>query len=173
MERSKRKKAVAKVEKIFSDLLPKLPSKIMIGIDPGTETGIAIYDPESKKIISIYTLNLGMSFSLIQSILGVGSTVFVICEDARKRKGNLPTDKNRLQGAGSIKCESKVWEQLLDSFFIPHLMTKPSETKMNPSFFEKMTGYRGRSSNHGRDAAMKVFGITLSKADLLIDTYYG
>jgi hypothetical protein len=32
------------------------------------------------------------------------------------------------------------------------------KTKINKDYFQKLTGYKGNTSEHGRDAAMLVFG---------------
>ena len=64
------------------------------------------------------------------------------------------------QGAGSIKRDAKIWEDFLNRKNIDFQMVNPTsrKTKINKDYFQKLTGYKGNTSEHGRDAAMLVFG---------------
>jgi hypothetical protein len=139
---------------------------IVVGIDPGTYTGYSEWDLDLKKIQNLKTLNLATAF---REILDNRENIaIVVIEDARKRKQfkGKEFDKGRLQGAGSIKAESKIWEMLMIEFEIPYRMTHPSNTKMSAQTFKAATKYKERSSSHARDSAMMIQGLTKTKINL-------
>ena len=136
---------------------------IYIGIDPGTHTGIAVWDSEEKKFLYMDTLPIHRALDVVDLWYRKHSgRVMVIFEDARKRKtfrqeyGNI----SKLQGAGSIKRDCSIWEDFLTDLDIPFQSPPPSigKTKPRPEYFTKLTGWKERTSNHARDAAMIVFG---------------
>ena len=66
------------------------------------------------------------------------------------------------QNIGMNKKESMLLEQFCIKNGLDYTMVKPSKktmTKLNSEQFKKMTGYSGRTSEHGRDAAMLVYGL--------------
>lgn len=139
---------------------------IYIGIDPGTHTGIAVWDSSLKKFHEIATLPIHKAMNLVEKWETTAKVnnvkLEVIFEDARKRKtfrqeyGNI----SKLQGAGSIKRDCSIWEDFLTDLDIPFQSPPPSigNTKPRPEYFTKLTGWKERTSNHARDAAMIVFG---------------
>lgn len=136
---------------------------IYIGIDPGKHTGIAVWDTESKKLIDVDTLLIHQALDKVRAWVWATLTsnrkLHVIVEDARQRT-YIPTDPARIQGAGSIKRDSIIWEDFLKDLKIPHTMQGPHKgmTKMTEEYFKKISGWEGRTSNHARDAALLVMG---------------
>lgn len=88
--------------------------------------------------------------------------VCVFVEDARQRKWYNDAGKSRdkLQGAGSIKRDCKIWEDFLRDKGIPFKLIAPKNntTKLSAPAFKSITGYTGRTCEHSRDAAMMVYG---------------
>lgn len=90
-------------------------------------------------------------------------TVFI--EDARLRKW-IPQEascseyRGKLMGAGSVKRDASFWEDFCKDYGIRLVKVPPREntTKLAPRVFARITGYKGRTSEHARDAAMLVFG---------------
>ena len=135
---------------------------IYIGIDPGTHTGVAVWDSKERKFLSLETMPIHIALTRVLAIAERHrDDVQVIFEDARLRtwfgKGNVSA---KAQGAGSVKRDCSIWEDFLTDMEIPFLTTKPGNvaTKVTPSWFRKLTGWEGRCSEHARDAAMLVFG---------------
>lgn len=135
---------------------------IYIGIDPGTHTGVAVWDSKEGKFLSLETMPIHIALTRVLAIAERHrDDVQVIFEDARLRtwfgKGNVSA---KAQGAGSVKRDCSIWENFLTDMEIPFVTTKPGNvaTKVTPSWFRKMTGWEGRCSEHARDAAMLVFG---------------
>ena len=129
---------------------------IYIGIDPGVNTGVAIWDSNSKKFLSIETMPILEAISKVN----VYRDAVVIIEDARQRKWFGNSGKERLQGAGSIKRDCQIWQEFLESNEITHYWVAPknNKTKLDAMQFKQITGYVGRTNVHGRDAAMLVYG---------------
>ena len=135
---------------------------IYIGIDPGTHTGVAVWDSKEGKFLSLETMPIHIALTRVLAIAERHrDDVQVIFEDARLRtwfgKGNVSA---KAQGAGSVKRDCSIWEDFLIDMEIPFVTTKPGNvaTKVTPSWFRKLTGWEGRCSEHARDAAMLVFG---------------
>jgi hypothetical protein len=137
----------------------------VIGVDPGTNTGFAVYDKEGKRLTIVCTLQIHEAFDAVRKINAVAKNcsfkIFVRVEDARKRKwfGNGATAKQ--QGAGAIKIQCKQWEEFLLAEGISFEMVAPAkiQTKVDAKKFKMITGWAGRTSNHARDAAMMVYGL--------------
>ena len=141
-------------------------SNVSIGLDPGTHTGLAVWDGDRFTIIE--TLPIHAALLRVKELFDRysfnGNGVTVYFEDARQRtwfpKMTAAKDRARLQGAGSVKRDSTIWEDALTDWGIPFVAVAPKNnmTKITPQFFRVMTGWQGRTSEHGRDAAMLVFG---------------
>jgi hypothetical protein len=136
---------------------------IYIGIDPGTHTGVAVWDTKERNLLSLETLPIHQA--LIKVMMWrdrVGHDLQVVFEDARQRTW-FGKDKNtsaKLQGAGSIKRDCSIWEDFLTDYEIPFRAVPPQKgcTKWDDKYFKMVTGWKGKTSNHSRDAAILVFG---------------
>jgi len=135
---------------------------IYIGIDTGVNTGIAVWDSGIKEFISVESQMIHEAMQTTQrwfSVLNPTKTK-VRVEDARQRK-YITGGREKLQGAGSVKRDAKIWEDFLTDYDIPYEMVAPKNniTKLSAETFKKMTGWQGRTNEHGRDAAMLIFGL--------------
>lgn len=65
-----------------------------------------------------------------------------------------------MQGAGSVKRDASIWEEFCTDYEIPFRALPPIKggTKLQPDYFKALTGWKGKTSEHARDAAMIVFG---------------
>jgi len=131
-----------------------------IGIDSGTNTGFAVWSTKQKKFVSIETMMIHQAFECVMEYAnGFGKeNIFVVVEDANKRKWYGSNANAKMQGAGSIKRDGKVWRDFLEDKEIPHEMVHPLRggTKLDEQTFKNTTGWTERTSNHARDAAMLV-----------------
>lgn len=137
-----------------------------IGIDPGTITGFAL--SEDKKLTQVMGLQLIKIIRKVENILDNlddSDNVEIIVEDARLRAGSI----KRAQGAGSIKRDCAIWEEVLSKYKDCHNVkinfVKPDSSslrqmcKKNAHYFWKVTKWPHRTNNHGRDAAMLIYEI--------------
>jgi hypothetical protein len=131
-----------------------------IGIDPGTKTGLAMWDAQERKFITIETTAIHIAFDIISNLDAeiISQTLFRV-EDARQRQWFGKAGPEQLQGAGSIKRDCAIWEYFMKDRKANYEMVAPknNKTKLSSELFERMTKYKGRTSEHGRDAAMLVF----------------
>lgn len=135
---------------------------ICIGIDPGTHTGLAVWDTNEGRFLSLETVPIHQA--LIKVMMWrdrVGHDLQVVFEDARQRKWFGKGDTNaKAQGAGSIKRDCSIWEDFCKDYQIPVIVVPPKKgcTKLSASYFKAISGWTGKTSNHARDAAMLVIG---------------
>lgn len=133
--------------------------KIRIGIDPGVNTGIAV--TVNGRLTVVKSVPIHQALDMVKRYKG--NDLFVRVEDARQRRGGLAP----MSGVGSIRRDCKIWEDFLKDHNIFYFMVKPvnknsgGRTKMNARWFELLTGWKKKTNEHGRDAAMLVFGINV------------
>lgn len=133
---------------------------ICIGIDPGTHTGVAVWDSKEGKFLSLETLPIHRAMVEVMN-LRIGREILVVFEDARQRKWFGKGDTNaKKQGAGSVKRDCSIWEDFCKDYGIPFRAIPPVKgaTKITPEYFKLISHYQGRTSEHSRDAAMLVIG---------------
>lgn len=134
---------------------------VYIGVDTGVNTGFAVWSVDDKKFLEIKTLKIHQAMErVLDYIQRLGlSEVFVVYEDARLRKWYGSDSNAKMQGAGSVKRDAKVWEDFLKDKKIQHKGIHPLKgaTKLDAKLFKSITKYDGVTSEHSRDAAMMVF----------------
>lgn len=140
---------------------------ILIGIDPGVKTGFAVWDTTRRQLLRVETLTIIEALAAVLQYRRTES-VRIVMEDARLRKW-LPRERNeseyrgKLMGAGSIKRDCEIWQEFADFYHIPLTLIPPRKglTKWTAEYFARLTGWKGRTSNHARDAALLVWGRTM------------
>lgn len=144
---------------------------LLIGIDGGTHTGMAVWDTEAQEFLQIATLPLHRALEEVNrwkyacDMAPRPTPLRVVVEDPRQRTWFRPERSNseyrgRLMGAGAAKRDAKIWEEFLQDKGILYEMRKPraGATKWDAKFWEQVIGYKGRTSEHSRDAALLVYG---------------
>jgi hypothetical protein len=142
----------------------------IIGIDCGVKTGICIYHKPTKTICKLSSGTLiEVMFSLMYPSVWwdriIAGQVFMRIEDARQRKW-IPKQKTetaergRREGAGYVKAHCAIWEDFCKRVGIPYELVPPknNKTKVDAEYFRMLTGYKEKTNNHSRDAAMLVIG---------------
>ena len=141
---------------------------IYIGIDTGVHTGYAVYDSRIQQLTAVGTDKIHNVMQLVSGLNDVskekGDNIRVRVEDARKRTWygfhTAKQDRARLQGAGSVKRDAQIWEDFLTDLCVDFEMVAPKNnaTKLTAESFRQLTGWAGKTNEHGRDAAMLVYG---------------
>ena len=142
---------------------------ICIGIDPGTHTGVAVWDTREGKFLSLVTLPIHRALEMVKEMSHpfwhmdklYHEDIQVVFEDARQRTWYGHGDTNaKLQGAGSVKRDCSIWEDFCKDYGIPFWAKPPVKgaTKVSAEYFKMISHYTGRTSEHSRDAAMLVIG---------------
>lgn len=133
-------------------------SRLAVGIDPGVNTGVAIWDYVHKRYVDIRTMPIHEAWKLLNAIKPF--VEIVIVEDVRKLKRRGGLDPARIQGAGSVKRDCSAWEKFLSGSGYGYVMRpigKYSVRKCSTDYFKATTEWPHITSSHGRDAAMLVF----------------
>jgi hypothetical protein len=138
-----------------------MSKKLLIGIDPGVNTGIATYDPEKKSLL-LDTLKLHEAFrQLIQLNQFWDLEVVIENPNLWTHFQNSKDAKAKLQGAGSVKRDYSAWVEFLTDYGIPFNGVRPDKSRnayaKQNALFQKITGYTKRCSEHARVAAMLVY----------------
>jgi len=140
----------------------------IIGIDPGTTTGLCAYNRITKiELLTSGTL-LEMQYILQAHPWNMrikGGLVFMRIEDARLRtwipyEKTEKAERGHREGAGYVKAHCAIWEDFCKIWGIPFELVAPkkNKTKVKADYFKKLTGWEGKSNSHSRDAAMLVVG---------------
>lgn len=142
-----------------SRFAPKASYDYIVGIDTGVHTGWAMWDKKQRKLVRVQTLMVHDALTMLDE-LRKESQIFVRFEDARLRKWFGKTGKEKWQGAGSVKRDAKLMEDYLKAKGIPYEAVAPAanKTKLTHKQFCQLTGWEQQTNEHGRDAAMLVFG---------------
>lgn len=133
----------------------------MIGVDPGTTTGFAEWDARRYRFLRIEGLKLHEAWARVLELKAAGVLHSVTFEDARLRTGYFGDDSAaKQQGAGSIKRDCSAWADFLGSHGIAYRAVSPKAKgrKVDAAPFARLTGWQARTNEHGRDAAMLVYG---------------
>lgn len=135
---------------------------IYIGIDTGVNTGIAIWESKTKQFISIESVKIHEAMATVNHCVTTFANggIVVRVEDARKRKWFGETGKEKAQGVGSIKRDAVIWEDFLTGLGCEFQLVAPknNKTKLSAVQFKQYTSWVGKTNEHGRDAAMLVYG---------------
>lgn len=136
-------------------------TRLIVGIDPGVSTGVALWDCATKTLRDVLTLGILQAQQHVLTIKNLGNLSHIVMEDARLRTGYFgPNAKAKQQGAGSIKRDCSIWTEFCDIHGIMLRCVSPKHkgAKVDAATFAKLTKWEGRTSEHGRDAALLVIG---------------
>jgi hypothetical protein len=132
---------------------------LIIGIDPGKENGFACWFPAAKKFSAIKTLKTYEVLEHLMGLIHLKEPFKVVIEDPYSWRYHGKSQSNKLQGAGAVKARFKAIIEFLEAYDIPYEKKSIQGTvKYDAKTFKQMTGYQLSTSQHGRDAAMMVFG---------------
>ena len=107
---------------------------ICIGIDPGTHTGVAVWDTREGKFLSLATMPIHRALEMVLAWRDgmwykdkyIHEKVEVVFEDARQRTWFGHGDTNaKAQGAGSVKRDCSIWEDFCKDYGIPYWAKPP------------------------------------------------
>ena len=139
---------------------------VIVGIDPGVHTGVAVWDTSARQLLNVTCCGIVEAMAYLEDLHRERTIKVVTIEDARQRRW-IPRErdfrqlKGRAMGAGSVKRDCSIWEEWCRMHRIEFnpIPPKNNVTKLSDVQFRGITGYDRRTNEHGRDAAMLVFGI--------------
>ena len=144
--------------------IPKNLPKYVIGIDCGTNTGLAVWNRSEKQFETLKTFKIHDALFFIKDFIAKQVEFCVFIENPNTFvgfKGKFAENKSKLQGAGSIKRDYAIWEDFLNDNKITFFPTRLQGNikKITKEQFFAFTGVKIQTSEHARDAAMIVFGL--------------
>lgn len=163
--------SVTKWRKINNIIPPEV--RHIVGIDPSK--GFAIYHRKEKELMTVKTTTFwGIIKDLEYMVNHIGADKFAVyIEDVRnprvwqldkKLKGKKNFTENEVRyycgvarnvGKNHEDCEKIIeWCKINKVQCVPVPPTKASNTKLGKEKFNNITGWKVRTSEHGRDAAM-------------------
>jgi hypothetical protein len=134
-------------------------SKIYVGIDPGVMTGIAVII--DGQYVSIGQCSIIKAMKAVEKLLE--HTDVDIClhvENPSFRKWFGQTGREKLQGAGSIKRDYKIWTEFAEFHKLRMFPIAPAAVGSqfnDEKIFQSATGWKARTGKHARDAAKIIF----------------
>lgn len=129
---------------------------VLIGVDPGRRTGIAIY--RAGLLHDLRTMTPEEARTLIAQV----PPDLVVLEDSRRQSAvfNRPVSRRAMlkiaRNVGEIDQLCREIALTCASREIPYIGVSPlgKGAKLNAARFKEITGWAGRSNQHERDAAM-------------------
>lgn len=141
------------------------PPRLLIGIDPGTDCGIAW--KIGCQPMQVTTKKLLPAMALLTTLVrehGIARTQIWI-EDARQnkpafhRKGASPAAMLKIaQNVGAVKRDTGLLEQHCQTLGVKPMMVRPTTAKWDRSMMRAATGITKPCSQHARDAAKLISG---------------
>lgn len=152
---------------------------IVVGIDPGRNTGLAVWSTDRLNFDRVESMPLHEAMNEVR-LLHEGTRelatpthapLLVVFEDARLRRwfGKMDREQAKYgaavrEGAGAAKRDARVWEDFLKSLSVPYVARAPTRTKWPASYFAATAKWTGRTNEHGRDAGALVVGVNTPMA---------
>lgn len=139
----------------------------IIGIDPGTETGLAaVAADDSGAVLHVGSDGPLGAVRTLETWAASGRLVGAYIEDARglpiyaRHGGANRGQRDRIaRGVGAVDLLTGLYAELLGALGVPVALVEPVRAaKWDRATAERVTGYAGRSNEHGRDALRHVFG---------------
>ncbi len=142
-----------------------MKKRYSIGIDPGTHTGLAVWDSEKKGFLILKTCTLLQAVDTIRTqaeLIPEQATLYV--ENPNLRSWFGQSDRERLQGAGSVKRDFAIWQEFAQAHGFELVPVHPRHVQNMSGergviFFQRLTGDTRRTSVHAREAAIMVYNI--------------
>lgn len=140
----------------------EIMTRLLIGIDPGSNCGLATLDPATKQLL-LFQFNSNIEAMFFVMDLNDKYDIEIFIEDARLAKKNVyyakTSNVGKLQGVGYVKGFSKEWEAFTRLLKIKNTMLPPGQTKSSPEYFFQLTGIKTlKGEHHKRDAALIILG---------------
>lgn len=140
---------------------------VYIGIDPGKNTGIAIWHADLEELEILPAKPFWEAWEEV-TLTYPPEEVIAVVEDPTQnrpvfsRGQSRPTREKIAQDIGRNKRDAQLWIAGLERLGFAVRRVRPTQSKWTKKTFERITGYTGRSSEHARDAARMVYGLSPS-----------
>lgn len=139
----------------------------ILGIDPGSKTGVAVFD--DGELIELRTVTT----SGIDDLIRITMPDRVIFEDSRLQshvwnRGVSARAVSRIaRSVGQVDAFCSAIARVCGTAGIPYHGISPRQKgrKLSANDFRSVTGWNGRSNQHERDAAMCAWRFRMARSD--------
>ena len=132
----------------------------ILGIDPGTHTGMAIRNSVTGNIEKLWTSNFWEAYHYaLNNALCWRGVVIEVPDNKNvfhKPAGGLKQVQRTAVNVGSVLREAELLARGLEEAKIPVQRVNP-RGKIDADKFNSMTGWKGKSNPHTRDAGMLTY----------------
>jgi len=143
-----------------------------LGIDPGADTGLAVYAPGPDRLLDVRTMSFWEAVEWVLAQGGPDDMVLVLEDPTAtshvwqaKQRESRGVQLRKAQSVGANKRDAQLWFDLLAGKGY-HVLTKAPGSgrgwdgaKWTAKLFRAITGWTGSTSQHARDAAALVYGM--------------
>lgn len=132
---------------------------ITIGIDPGKETGFAVYDHMEKKLIDLRTLDFWSAYALVVEYSKTRTIKCIVIEAPKNKhvfhKPGANASANQRMGVhvGSVLREAELLAAGLKGWTFNVKEVEPVGKRSHEDFIKAFPEWKGRTNSHTRDAA--------------------
>lgn len=156
-------RSVADIAKAQASVTPSPSLRYVIGIDPGVQTGFAVWDRQARRFVEIDSTDFWGVFERMQKISA--SEVKIIVEIAStaplfwQRKESAQNDHTlarKARNVGQVTREASLLVEGLRRLGYRVVEVKP-QGKKNQEEFKRITGWPKRTNQHERDSAMLAY----------------
>jgi len=136
--------------------------KFVIGVDPGTHTGYAVYSVERRAFLEILTLTFWETFDMVTQynpewtkiVVEVPSTKAVW--QAMPKTGLRSLQRQAVNVGGVLREAELMADGLFNAGYL--VIRAHPIGKTDKKRFQRVTGFMGRLNQHQRDAGMLCWG---------------
>jgi hypothetical protein len=136
----------------------------VIGIDPGVNTGLAVYNIPRGGLDEVTTTDFWEAYEYVTRVYEQVNTLLVI-EDASlnaptfRKKGNGSVQDRLCRNVGGVQRESQLLIAGFERAGYIVIRERPTQAKWDDAAFRAITGWDVKESAHGRDAARLCYGM--------------
>lgn len=148
-------------------------SRYLIGIDPGRNIGLAVYDMQTRALVCVETYTDEIAAMQTVKVYHDCGGALVRVEDPARNKPVFARPGVSARGMMKIAQNVGANKQMAEDFirrlklfgFDVQAVAPRRAGKVDAIDFVRLTGWRARCSQHARDAAMLVVGDTVRPHD--------
>lgn len=140
----------------------------VIGLDPGSSTGLALWCRASRRLLEVHTLTFWKAYDFVRDRF-TPETAEIVVEVPNTRgalysrtSAQVADGRGRDKFAanvGSVRREAVLLAERFEQLGFAVRRVTPRGKKWDAEQMRRYTGYEGRTSEHGRDAARLVVGL--------------
>lgn len=132
--------------------------RFSIGIDPGVNTGFAVYSREEGRILSAETLSFWEAYDrVLTKYSPLDAALYIECPSLNRPTFDHGEERQKSRerisrNVGGNAREGTLLAERFEAFAFEVHRIRPTSAKWTPEQIARHTGYTARTSEHSRDA---------------------